>query len=388
MDIKYFKLGELKNYARNPRKNNHAVQKMAQAITDYGFRVPILSKSDGTIVDGHLRVKAAQSLDLAEIPAILCDDLSESKIRCLRLSVNKMADIPDWGMDLLEAEVRELLHDGIDLGLTSFDEIEFKSLLLDDGFSEPEPPLEEAEGVPSSGIKDGDTIELGAHRVVCGDSTRDSYYKLLLGSKKADVVFIDPPYNAGYHSRSKNREEWGDILNDELDLDSYKDFLTLAFSKISEHTKDGASIYCCIDMPCYPTLLDCFCECFNHKTTVVWDKTHFGFGKHYRKQYELVVFGYKGQEIKTWNGGDSERDVWSIKRDPTKGYYHPTQKPVPLIKRALLNSSNRGDLVLDVFAGAGSTLLACEDLDRSAYLIEKEVKYVDVISARYRGLYG
>jgi DNA modification methylase len=391
MIVENINISEIVEYDRNPRKNDHVVDKVAAAIAEYGFRVPLLVKREANtikLIDGHLRLKAAKKLNLQNAPCIFVDDMSDAKIKAFRLSINKMAELADWDEELLALELKELAEMDFDLELTGFDLSEIEALfprddkigLIDDDES---PALTE-----NSKSKEGDIWICGNHRIMCGDFRNDEHRENLLKNNKADMVFTDPPYNANYSSRVDvgRRKEWGGIENDNMSDSEYNIFLKDIFSGIKKSIKENCSLYVCIDWKSYPSVQN-NAKDFNHKSTIIWDKGHFALGTYYRTQYEMILFLSNGDKI-LWNAGHDERDVWDIPRDAGVNYIHPTQKPVAIPERAILNSSNKNDIVLDAFCGSGSTLIACEKNDRICYTIDIDSRYVDAAVKRWQEFTG
>ena len=207
---------------------------------------------------------------------------------------------------------------------------------------------------------------------------------------KADMVFTDPPYNADYSSRvdKDRRKPWGGILNDNMSHEAFDDFLIDLNASIYTNIKDGASVYECMDWKHYSQLEKCFKEAFNLKSMIVWNKNYFGLGTYYRTKHELILFGVKGDKLNIWNANHDEMDVWDEDREKVSNYEHPTQKPVTIPARAIKNSTNEDNVVLDIFGGSGSTLIACEQLNRKCYMMELDEHYVSVIIERYINFTG
>ena len=228
------------------------------------------------------------------------------------------------------------------------------------------------------------------HRLLCGDSAAVADVERLMGGDVADMVFTDPPYNADYSSRvdKQRRKPWGGIANDALPEAEYEAFLAGAFAAISKVTADGAAVYVWTDWHHYSLVERAYRERFLQKALIIWDKTHFGLGTYYRTQYELLLFGVNGSSVATWNAGHDERDVWSVSRDPVGEYAHPTQKPCELAERAITNSSAQNGIVLDLFGGSGSTLIAAHRTGRAARLCELDPRWADVILRRFEQYTG
>lgn len=388
METIELKLDEFVEYKGNPRKNDHAVDKMAQSIKEFGFRVPVLIKADKTIIDGHLRLKAARSAGLATIPAVYVDDLTEAQVKAFRIAINRMAELADWDEILLGKELEELRNMDFDLDLTGFD-----TRTIDDFINSVPDELTEEDAVPPPPdvpiSSAGDVWVCGPHRIMCGNWLNAEHRKLLMGDHKVNMIFTDPPYNADYSSRvdKGRRKEWGGIKNDNMSDEAYDTFIHDVFGEVAAYLTPNASIYACIDYKSYPILAHHLGEYFAHKSTIIWDKTNFGLGTYYRTQYEMILFCAAGDKI-IWNAAHDEKDVWAIKREVLKDYVHPTQKPVAIPERAILNSSNNSDLVLDMFCGSGSTLIACQKQGRKCFTIDIDPRYVDVAVKRYQDFTG
>jgi DNA modification methylase len=211
-----------------------------------------------------------------------------------------------------------------------------------------------------------------------------------MDGETADMVFTDPPYNADYSSRvdKQRRKPWGGIANDALPEAEYEAFLARAFATIPKVTADGAAVYAWTDWHHYSLVERVFRQRFLQKALIIWDKGHFGLGTYYRTQHELLLFGVNGSSVATWNAGHDERDVWSVSRDPTSEYAHPTQKPVELAVRAITNSAPQAGIILDLFGGSGSTLIAAHRAGCAARICELDPKYADVILARFETYAG
>ena len=358
-------------YARNPRKNDHAVDRVASAIREFGFRVPIVAKSDGTVVDGHLRLKAAAKLGLTEVPVILADDLTDAQIKAFRLSVNKVSEFAEWDIDLLKLEFEDLEAAGFDLTLTGFDLGEIAALTLDEteGLTDPD-AVPDAPAVPVTVL--GDVWLLGRHRLMCGDSTSIDAVERLMDGQRADMVFTDPPYGV-------NMQRSGSIKGDSSTAES-EGIIQAAIQNISVVSKQGASWYLWVGFRAYGFTDAAVSQYRKISNCIVWKKPSIGMGKGgYRFQHELCVFAGEVESR-------SVSDVWDFGRDSSG--LHPTIKPVDLVSHALENSSKSGDTVMDVFGGSGSTLIACEKTARDCRMMELDPKYCDLIITRWQNFTG
>ena len=377
-------------YVRNPRKNDHAVDQMAGAIREFGFRIPIVARSSGEVVDGHLRLKAAHKLGLENVPVVLADELTDAQIKAFRILANRSATWADWDDELLGLELAELKSAEFDLALTGFSAEEWEALIaggetsregLTDDDAVPEVPE-----IPIS--KTGDVWLLGEHKLLCGDATKDDAYKALLSDELVDMSFTDPPYNVNYANTAKDklRGKNRPILNDNLG-DDFGAFLTEACRNILAVTK--GAVYIAMSSSELDTLQSAFRTAGGKWSTfIIWAKNTFTLGRaDYQRQYEPILYGWRDGTDHYWCGARDQGDVWQVKK-PAKNDLHPTMKPVELVERAVRNSSKTRDLVLDPFGGSGSTLIACEKSGRRARLIELDPKYVDVIVRRWQEFTG
>ena len=390
LQIQHWPTEKLIDYARNPRKNDHAVDQMAGVIQEYGFRIPCVARSDGLLVDGHLRLKAARKLGLATVPVVLADDLTETQIKAFRLLANRSATWADWDDELLGLELAELKSAEFDLALTGFSAEEWEALIaggetsregLTDDDAVPEVPE-----IPIS--KTGDVWLLGEHKLLCGDATKAADYTALLGDELVDMSFTDPPYNVNYANTAKDklRGKHRPILNDNLG-DNFAAFLLAACQNILGVTK--GAVYVAMSSSELDTLQSAFRTAGGKWSTfIIWAKNTFTLGRaDYQRQYEPILYGWRDGTDHYWCGARDQGDVWQI-RKPAKNDLHPTMKPVELVERAIRNSSKTRDLVLDPFGGSGTTLIACEKSGRRARLIELDPKYVDVIVRRWQEFTG
>ena len=389
LTIEHWPTDKLIDYARNPRKNDHAVEQMASVITEFGFRIPVVAKSSGELVDGHLRLKAARKLGLATVPVVLADDLSPAQIKAFRLLANRSATWAEWDDELLGLELTELQDAGFDLELTGFTEDEWTELIAGDGDQE---GLTDDDAVPevtdSAISKPGDVWLLGEHKVLCGDATKAEDYKVLLGDELADMTVTDPPYNVNYANTAKDkmRGTHRPILNDNMGAD-FAPFLLATCKNILAVTK--GAVYIAMSSSELDTLQAAFRAAGGKWSTfVIWAKNTFTMGRaDYQRQYEPILYGWKDGAKHYWCGARDQGDVWQIKK-PHKNDLHPTTKPVELMERAVRNSSKTRDIVLDPFGGSGTTVIACEKSGRRARLMELDPKYVDVIIKRWQSFTG
>jgi DNA modification methylase len=365
-------------YSRNPRKNDHAVDKIAGAIKEFGFRIPVVAKSDGLVVDGHLRLKAAKKLGLTEVPVILADDMTDTQIKAFRISVKRMADFAEWDNEMLALELGEIGDLGFDLDLTGFTADEIAALMP----LELEPGLTDEDSVPEVPEQPvtvlGDVWVLGKHRLMCGDSTSIDAVDKLMDGQKADMVFTDPPYGVEYQSNRRTKSAKFDVLaNDDKFLD---------IAPILEVFSKGW-MFVWTSWKVQNTWIDQF-ESFGYPNNIViWHKPGGGIGdlkKTFISDYEVALVWHRGAELE----GKRIGSVWKINKDSSMTYVHPTQKPVALAEEALDKTTKSKAIVMDLFGGSGSTLIACEKTNRIARLMELDPKYCDVIVKRWQDFTG
>jgi len=371
LKIEYMNIDKLIPYINNPRLNDGAVDKVASSIKNFGFKNPIIIDKDNEIIAGHTRLKAARKLGLEEIPVIKADDLTEQQIKAFRIADNKTGELAEWDFELLENELEELKLEDFDLELTGFDFDELDELFQDGEYIETEEDDFEIEEPENPISKRGDVWLLGRHRLMCGDSASIDDVGELVNGKKADLVYTDPPYGVNYQSNMSKRF---DVLKND---DEFLDFIPC----LLEYSKQNIHWYIWTSHNVYPTWREMFNDYYKH--TIIWYKGGGGMGDlegNYASDYEMALFCHFGR--KELNGKRSGA-VWEIQKDNNNSYVHPTQKPIALAAKALKHSSNPNEIVLDLFGGSGSTLIACEQLNRICYMMELDEKYVDVIVNRY-----
>lgn len=399
-------LGWLTPYENNPRNNDEAVEPVANSISEFGFKVPIVATPDGEIINGHTRWKAAKKLKLKTVPVIIADDLTEEQVRAFRLADNKVAEIAQWDIELLLSEIESV--DNLDMTLFGFTDSDYT---LDD-FEDEETGTDisedeiESEGDSVSSVEYGDIYQLGRHRLMCGDSTSAGDMKELVNGEKIDLYVTDPPYNVAYEGKT---EEAMTIQNDSMDDASFRKFLRDAFEVAVQHLKPGGAFY----------IWHADSEGLNFRAAVketglllkqnlVWVKNSIVLGRQdYQWKHEPCLYGWKDgashyfidnrslatvieedeENLKEMTKGELISYIKTMQENsPTSIFYedkpvrsdiHPTMKPLKLIARCVLNSSKKGERVLDSFNGGGSTLMVCEKTERIYYGMELDPVYVE-----------
>ena len=391
MKIETADINTIKPYENNPRKlKDSAIEKVAMSLKEYGFRQPIVVDKDRIIVVGHTRYRASKKLGFKEVPITVADNLTPEQINAYRIADNRTAEESEWDDELLAMEIKDLEAKDFKLDLLGFNEDQLNDILfeekqgLTDEDETPEPPEEPI-------TKLGNIWKLGKHKLICGDSTEEDTFKNLFNDNKADLIFTDPPYNVDYSGRGEN--DLGKIKNDNMSENDFIDFLYKNFNLMSDYLKSLGCIYVCHpDSQSKPKIafeLN-FEKFFKKSSTIIWDKGNAGMGwQDYRSQHEPILYGWKeGQGKHSFYGDRKNTSIWNVKRDNVAGYKHPTQKPVALSQKAVLNNSKEDDIVFDSFLGSGSTLIACEKTNRKCYGIELDPKYCDVIVKRWENFTG
>jgi DNA modification methylase len=389
--IEHWPLARLLPYARNARTHSDdQVAQIAASIVEFGFTNPILVGGDGVIVAGHGRLAAARKLGLEAVPVVVLDHLTPTQRRALVIADNRIAENAGWDDAMLRTELEALQEVGFDLDLTGFDPDALAELLAGEetdqtGDVDDDEVPEEAVAVVSC---PGDLWVLGEHRVLCGDATDPDSYVHLLSGERADMVFIDPPYNVDYANSAKDklRGTQRPILNDNLGA-AFHDFLLAALTLIVAQCR--GAIYIAMSSGELDTLQAAFRAAGGHWSTfVIWAKNTFTLGRaDYQRQFEPILYGWPEGAQRHWCGDRDQGDVWQIKK-PQRNDLHPTMKPVELVERCIRNSSRPGDVVLDSFGGSGTTLIAAHKSGRRARLMELDPKYVDVIVRRWQSWSG
>ena len=387
MKITQKKVTELIPYVKNSRTHSdEQIAQIAASIKEFGWTNPILVDGSNGIIAGHGRLMAARKLGFKEVPTIELADLTETQKKAYIIADNRLALNAGWDNEMLTIELNDLLADGFALEILGFDTKELDALL------EPEvvEGLTDEDAVPNipdePKTKLGDIYQLGNHRLMCGDSTSIDAVDKLMNGQKADMVFTDPPYGVDYdggHATDKRRTK---LENDDKTL-MYAGALPIAYMA----SKDGAALYLWFADRFAKDVLNALEECnFQVRTWIIWNKNlaQFGaIGAQYKPKHEPCIYAFKKGKAPFWNGPNNEVTVWDVKRH-SKNEFHPTQKPVDLPVRALENSSKGGDIILDLFGGSGSTLIACEKQNRHARLMELDPKYCDVIVKRWEDFTG
>lgn len=372
-------INDLIPYIRNARTHSESqIAQIAASIKEFGFLSPILIAEDNTILAGHGRLAAARKLGLKQVPCVKESHLTETQRRAYIIADNKLSLNAGWDEDMLAIELSELQGADFDLDLLGFDESELVSIFEDDKEVEDDDFDVEEELNKPCFSKAGDIWTLGRHRLICGDSTKEETYKRLMDGKRANLVVTDPPYNVNYEGSA------GKIKNDNMDNDKFYNFLLGAFSNMEKVMADDASIYVFHADTEGLNFRKAFNDAgFYLSGCCIWKKPSLVLGRSpYQWQHEPCLYGWKKKGKHQWYSGRKETTIWEFEK-PKKNADHPTMKPIALLAYPISNSSMSNTLILDPFGGSGSTLIACEQTDRSCYTIELDEKFCDVIVKRY-----
>ena len=376
MDVKNIPIGEIVPYARNAKKHDkRQIDNVAESIWQYGFVQPVVIDRDGVIVIGHCRVLAAKQLGMESVPCVCVDDLTPEQVNALRLVDNKTNE-SDWDMDLLSMELPEIDLSAFDFdwGLTEEDSAEIV---------EDEAP-EVSDDPPTA--KRGDIWQLGRHRLMCGDSTSAGDVQTLAGGAQIDLFLTDPPYGVDYTGKTKDALK---IENDNHSDDEFVSFLSDAFNAADGVMKPGAVFYIWhAILKTWAFESACQMVGWEVRQVLIWVKNSMVMGRQdYQWKHEPCLYGWKGGAGHLWASDRKQTTVLEFDR-PTKNKEHPTMKPVALFDYQIQNNTKGGDAVLDLFAGSGTTIMACEQNGRNAYCMELDPRYVDVIIKRWENFTG
>jgi len=395
----------LKAAPRNSRTHSKKqLRQIAKSIENFGFTNPVLVDASGEVIAGHGRLAAARMLGLTEVPTLCLDWLGEEQKRAYVIADNRLAERAGWDRELLAIELGELGACDIDITLTGF-EIEEIELIIDAGEK-----VVESDEIPDANAdmivcKPGDLWQLGRHRLLCGDALERSNYICLMENERAMLVVTDPPYNVPIrgHVSGLGKVSHREFVqgSGELSENDFTRFLAQAFRQMAEFSKSGSLHYVFMDWRHLPELMSAGRGIYDDWLNLcVWAKNNAGMGSLYRSQHELVAVFKKGKRphinnVKLGSNGRHRSNVWnyagansfSASRAEELAW-HPTVKPVEMLVDALKDASNHGDIILDPFAGSGTTLIASEKCGRTARLIELDPIYCDVILRRFRSACG
>ncbi|WP_020473434.1 DNA modification methylase [Zavarzinella formosa] len=422
-------VGSIRPYANNPRTNDAAVEAVARSIREFGFRQPIVVDEQGVVIVGHTRLKAAIQLGISEVPVHVATGLSPEQAQAYRIADNQTATIAEWDEEKLIAELMSLREKDYDLDLAGFDADELQRLIGSPG----EEGLVDEDQIPAAPddpvTRPGDLWILGSHRLLCGDSGRPADLDRLLDGNPVHLVNMDPPYNVAVEPRSNNaiaaglssfpsnhtppakhhqdfdlarhpgkskpttaklRPKDRPLKNDFVTDEQFDGMLDAWFGNAARVLLPGRGFYIWggyVNCGNYPRAMRQAGLYFSQ--AIIWHKQHPVLGrKDFMSDHEWCFYGWREGSAHQFYGPNNATDVWSVKKVSHQAMVRLTEKPVELAKRALEYSSRVGENVLDLFGGSGSTLMAAEQLERKAFLMELDPLYADVIVNRWEAFTG
>lgn len=407
--IEHVSIDKLKPYERNARTHSdRQIQQIANSINEFGFTTPVLINDNNITVAGHGRVEAAKRLGMKEVPTIRLEHLTDKQIKAYVIADNKIAENAGWDEEILAIELQNLsnLDLDFDIEVTGFEFAEIDLLIegIDDEDDSADELPDVQDNLPAV-TREGDVLQLGGHRLYCGDALKKESYQTLLSKEKAHMIFTDAPFNVPVNGHvsglGKTRHREFAMATGEMSESEFTLFLTTAHQHMSYFSKDGAIIYSCMDWRHLTEILAAArASGLTMINLCVWSKTNAGMGSFYRSQHELVLVFKNGSgkhinNVELGKFGRSRTNIWQYPGASSFGKgrmntleMHPTPKPVVMIADAIKDCTKRGHIVLDPFAGSGSTLIAAEKTGRVARCIELDPHYCDVIIRRWQELTG
>lgn len=371
----------------NPRKDlkpeDDEYKKIKKSILEFGFVSPLVVNKDMTVIGGHQRLKVLQELGYEEVECIVVD-LDKTKEKALNIALNKISG--EWDTDKLESLLQELRMDDFDLSLTGFDSDEVDDILEDlietkeDDFD----VVEELNKIENPITKLGDVWILGNHRLLCGDSTNKENVDKLMNNNLADFILTDPPYNVDYEGKTQDALK---IANDSMNDNEFYTFLETSFKNLYESIKEGGSIYVFHADTEGLNFRNAFIKAgFKLAQCLIWVKNTFVMGRQdYQWRHEPILYGWKEGAAHHFVNDRTQSTILEFDK-PSRNAEHPTMKPIDLLVKLIKNSSKENNIILDLFGGSGSTLIAAEQTKRTCYMMELDPKYCDVIVKRWEKL--
>lgn len=403
-DLPTIRIDELIPYENNAKIHGpEQIEQLRRSLREFGFVSPVLIDEDKNLIAGHGRVEAARAEGMTEVPYVTVSDLTEAQRRAYIIADNRLTEAGVWDAGRLKLEMRELQALEFDTDLTGFAMAEIISLAGDEPESEPKAHEDDYDGsVPeATAVRDGDIFQLGRHRLAAGSTADEAAMTRLMNGALANMVFTDPPYGVAVGSKNQMLDDVAggesgrcteDIYGDTMSESDLHDMLLQAMTNIRLSCRDDASFYVTspqggsLGLMMMMMMREAGLEV---RHMLIWKKSSptFSMGRlNYEYQHEPIFFTWTKKHI--WYGnGKFHTSVWDVDK-PRKCDLHPTMKPIALVENAILNSTTEGDLVLDGFGGSGTTLIACEQLGRTCYMMEIDPKYVQVIINRWEAMTG
>jgi DNA modification methylase len=420
MQVQSLPIDKIQPYDKNPRKNDRSVDTVARSISQYGFQQPIVVDRNHIIIVGHTRYRAAQQLEFKEVPVVVADTLTDRQAQAYRIMDNRASEDSRWHDGLLTEELKDLFRDDDLLDLSDITGFRQSELLKK--FAKDAPPdLEKYAQDTQYRTQPGDVWSMGRHRLVCGDSTSAQVHQQLLPNEQIDCIWQDPPYGIAYetanginYTKEENELRNHLIQNDSLSIEQLLQLIERQLTQLHPYIRGGTPIYLCHDIRFTQPIRDMLDRAdFHISDVLIWKKNNASnWLSDYAKYYEPIFYGWRRGGIRPWHGKGmtpntidldsidqmSDRQIRKLLKDQVRNYHefkketrkiaslHPTVKPTTLIQHHLANSTQRDDIVFDGFAGSGSTVIACEQLGRTARVVELEPKFCDVIVRRWQDI--
>jgi DNA modification methylase len=368
-------------YVNNARTHSaEQILKLRSSLREFGFVNPIIIDKDFNIIAGHGRLMAAKEEGIKEVPCVFADFLTEAQKKAYILADNRMAMDAGWDEELLKIEMEELQNLGYDLGYTGFDEKELAELFgIDDKEVEDDDFDLTAALEKASFVEKGDVWFVGKHKLMCGDATSSEDVSKLMEGKKANLILTDPPYNVAFKS-----SDGLTIQNDSMGNNDFYNFLYSSFKNMAEHLENGGAAYIFHADTEGLNFRKAFIDAgFHLAGCCIWVKDSLVLGRSdYQWQHEPVLYGFMQNGKHPWYSDRKQTTIWNFDK-PKKNSNHPTSKPLDLLAYPIKNSTQSNAIVIDTFGGSGSTLMACEQMNRICYTMELDEKYASVILRRY-----
>lgn len=369
-------------YVNNARTHSkEQINKLRASIREFGFINPVIIDRDYNVIAGHGRIMASKEEGIDKVPCVFVDYLTDAQKKAYILADNRMALDADWDEELLKVEIESLQGADFDLNLTGFDEAELMDIFGDDNQSRAKDDdfdltaaLEKA-----SFVEKGDVWTVGSHRLMCGDATSSEDVSTLMGNTKANLILTDPPYGVSFKSSSGLT-----IQNDSMKNEEFYNFLLASFKCMAEHLENGGSAYVFHADTEGLNFRKAFIDAGFHLTgCCIWVKDSLVLGRSdYQWQHEPVLYGFVQNGKHKWYSDRKQTTIWNFDK-PKRNANHPTSKPLDLLSYPIGNSTQENGVVIDTFGGSGSTMMACEQMNRICYMMELDEKYASVILRRY-----
>lgn len=369
-------------YVNNARTHSkEQINKLRASIREFGFINPVIIDRDYNVIAGHGRILASKEEGIDKVPCVFVDYLTDAQKKAYIIADNRMALDADWDEELLKIEIESLKDEDFDLSFTGFDESELLDLFGDDSKGKVEDDNFDLSSAleKASFVEKGDVWTVGKHRLMCGDATSKEDVQTLMGDTKGNLILTDPPYGVSFKSSSGLT-----IENDSMKNDEFYNFLLSAFKNMADHLEKGGSAYVFHADTEGLNFRKAFVDSgFHLAGCCIWVKNSLVLGRSdYQWQHEPVLYGFMQNGKHRWYSDRKQTTIWNFDK-PKKNSNHPTSKPLDLLSYPISNSTQENAVVIDTFGGSGSTLMACEKMNRICYTMELDEKYASVILRRY-----